>query len=248
MTVNTDARTMRACVLHDVRRLEVRDVLVPRPGPRDVLLRVRAVGLCGTDLHIYRGEANYNTDQCGRPVPFSRQPQILGHEIAGEVVSAGAEVKDLRVGDRVAVDQGLNCMSHGREALCEYCATGDSHQCETYAEHGITGLPGGMSEYSCILRRVRGRRARLRGGVLPSRLRQGRRRAGLSRVRADDPLVRSATRYIPEARHGLEGGAGTRRGLPAHPHHGVEGGFCLALAVEQEGVIGAAGDGPCVEP
>jgi 2-desacetyl-2-hydroxyethyl bacteriochlorophyllide A dehydrogenase len=150
MTVNTDARSMRACVLHDVRSLEVRDVPVPRPGPRDVLLRVRAVGLCGTDLHIYNGEANYNTDERGRPVPLAHQPQILGHEIAGEVVSAGAEVKDLRVGDHVAVDQGLNCMSRGREALCEYCATGDSHQCETYDEHGITGLPGGMSEYFCI--------------------------------------------------------------------------------------------------
>ncbi len=150
MNINTDARTMRACVLRDVRSLEVRDVPVPEPGPRDVLLRVRAVGLCGTDLHIYSGEANYNKDERGRPVPLARQPQILGHEIAGQVVEVGAEVQDLRVGDRVAVDQGLNCLSRGRESLCEYCATGDSHQCETYGEHGITGLPGGMSEYFCI--------------------------------------------------------------------------------------------------
>jgi L-iditol 2-dehydrogenase len=58
MTVKTNAEIMRACVLHDMRTLEVRDVTKPRPGPRDVLVRVEAVGLCGTDLHIYVGEAN----------------------------------------------------------------------------------------------------------------------------------------------------------------------------------------------
>jgi L-iditol 2-dehydrogenase len=141
---------MRACVLHDVRRLEVRDVPIPRPRPNDVLLRVAAVGLCGTDLHIYGGEANYNTDERGQPIPLSCQPQILGHEIAGEVVELGAAVRDLRLGDRVAVDQGLNCRSRDRTTLCEYCATGDSHQCDTYAEHGITGPPGGLAEYLAI--------------------------------------------------------------------------------------------------
>ena len=150
MMVKTDASLMRACVLSDARRLEVRRVPLPRPGPRDVLVRVAAVGLCGTDLHIYLGEANYNTDERGRPVPLAREPQILGHEIAGEVVAAGAGVSDLGVGDRVIVDQGLNCVSRGRASLCEYCATGDSHQCETYAEHGITGLPGGMAEYVSV--------------------------------------------------------------------------------------------------
>lgn len=147
---NSLCQSMRACVLDDIKHLEVCDVPVPRPGPRDVLVRVRAVGLCGTDLHIYAGEANYNTDERGQPIPLARQPQILGHEIAGEVVAVGAEVRDLREGDRVAIDQGLNCRSRDREALCEYCATGDSHQCEFYAEHGITGLPGGLAEYLAI--------------------------------------------------------------------------------------------------
>src|ERR1700687_2663855 len=150
MTGKADTKTMRACVLHDVRCLEVRDVPRPTPGPRDVLVRVVAVGLCGTDLHIYAGEANYNTDDRGQPVPLARQPQILGHEIAGEVVAARGEVKDLREGDRVAIDPGLHCVSRHRAALCEYCATGDSHQCEHYAEHGITGLPGGLAEFVAV--------------------------------------------------------------------------------------------------
>jgi len=145
-----DHRTMRACVLHDARRLDVREVPRPDPGPRDVLLRVSAVGLCGTDFHIVGGEANYNTDDHGRPVPLPRHPQILGHEIAGVVEATGAEVQDLREGDRVAIDQGLNCLSRRRDRLCEYCAAGDSHQCESYGEHGITGLPGGLAEYIAV--------------------------------------------------------------------------------------------------
>lgn len=141
---------MRACVLHDVESLEVRDVPQPEPGPGDVLVRVRAVGLCGTDVHIYRGEANYNMDQRGQRIPLGREPQILGHEMAGEVAQVGAGVEDLREGDRVALDQGLNCHSRSRGSLCEYCATGHSHQCEHYAEHGITSPPGGLAEFVAI--------------------------------------------------------------------------------------------------
>ncbi len=146
----SDSKTMRACVLHDVRRMDVCDVPRPEPGPRDVLLRVAAVGLCGTDLHIFGGEANYNTDERGQPIPLARSPQILGHEVSGVVEVTGSDVKDLRPGDRVIVDQGLNCVSRRRESLCEYCATGDSHQCEHYGEHGITGLPGGLAEYMAV--------------------------------------------------------------------------------------------------
>jgi L-iditol 2-dehydrogenase len=48
------------------------------------------------------------------------------------------------------IDQGLNCVSRRREVLCEYCATGNSHQCESYREHGITGLPGGLAEFIAV--------------------------------------------------------------------------------------------------
>jgi threonine dehydrogenase-like Zn-dependent dehydrogenase len=146
----TDANTMSACILYDGGRIEVRHVPRPQPGPRDVLVRVSAVGLCGTDVHIYRGEANYNFDSYGRPVPLARQPQILGHEITGVVEAVGPEAQGLSEGDRVAIDQGLNCMSRRREPRCEYCISGDSHQCEFYAEHGITGLQGGLAEYIAL--------------------------------------------------------------------------------------------------
>lgn len=141
---------MRAGVLCGVERVEVRDVPFPTVAPHEVLVRVSAVGLCGTDAHIFAGHANYNTDEYGQPIPFNLEPQILGHEISGRIEEVGGEVADLNIGDQVVVDQGLNCVSLRRTALCEYCRTGDSHQCEFYAEHGITGLPGGLAEFIAV--------------------------------------------------------------------------------------------------
>ena len=140
---------MRAAVLVDVGRIEVRDVPVFRPSPHEVLVRVTAVGLCGTDLHIVSGEANYNRDDTGRALPLSDHPQILGHEIVGVVEEFGAGVRDVARGTNVVIDQGRSCMSESRPP-CEYCFTGDSHQCEYYREHGITGLPGGFAEYVTV--------------------------------------------------------------------------------------------------
>jgi L-iditol 2-dehydrogenase len=141
---------MRAAVLDDVARMAVRAVDRPEPGPRDVLVRVAAVGLCGTDFHIFDGHANYQMDHRGHPIALRERPQILGHEIAGTIEAVGRDVHDLAVGDAVILDQGLNCSSAGRAPRCEYCATGDSHQCEHYGEHGITGLPGGLADYIVV--------------------------------------------------------------------------------------------------
>jgi len=144
------SQTMKASVLCDVHRLEVRDVPRPLISPYEVLIRVAAVGLCGTDVHIFSGHANYNTNEYGHAIPLALQPQILGHEITGVIEEVGRAVEDLREGDRVVVDQGLNCVSRRREILCEYCRTENSHQCEFYREHGITGLPGGLAEFIAV--------------------------------------------------------------------------------------------------
>ncbi len=137
---------MRACALVAPRRFELVDVNSPPLGPHDVRVRPAAVGVCGTDLHIASGEANFHLDARGEPIPLERAPQILGHEIAGTVLELGSAVRDVRVGARVVVDQGRNCASERRSPHCEYCASGDSHQCAHYREHGITGLPGGFAE------------------------------------------------------------------------------------------------------
>ena len=141
---------MRAAVLVGAGRIEIQDVPRLDPLPNEVVVRVQAVGLCGTDLHIASGEANYNLDEFGRQRALSQHPQILGHEITGEIVEAGAGARDVSIGDRVVIDQGRTCISDGLTPACEYCRSGDSHQCDHYREHGITGLPGGFAEFVTV--------------------------------------------------------------------------------------------------
>jgi L-iditol 2-dehydrogenase len=137
---------MRAAVLTAPGVIALREVPDPVRAPGDVLLRPIAVGVCGTDLHIFSGEGNYNLAPDGRALPLSTHPQILGHEIVAEVLDGGA----LPPRTRVVVDQGLNCRSRGRAVPCIYCSTGHSHHCAHYSEHGISGLPGGMAERLAI--------------------------------------------------------------------------------------------------
>lgn len=141
---------MRALVLEDVRRFELRDIPRPAPGDKEVLIKVGAVGICGTDLHIFHGLANYNRDLRGQAIPLREKPQILGHEFCGTVETVGSKVTKVKPGDRVVVDQLLNCLSQGRAPLCEYCETGDSHECEFGKELGITGLPGAFAEWVAV--------------------------------------------------------------------------------------------------
>jgi len=138
---------MKAALLKDVERLVVESISDPEVPPNEVLIGVRAVGVCGTDLHIYQGHGNWAFDAQGRAIPLAERPQILGHEFSGELLEVGREVKDLTQGDRVLCDQGRNCVSQGRWPRCEYCLSGNSHQCKYYGEHGITGLQGAMAEY-----------------------------------------------------------------------------------------------------
>ncbi len=141
---------MRALAVCAAEKMEVREIPAPELHPHQVLVKVGAVGLCGTDFHIYEGRANYNSDANGRLIPFEEQAQILGHEFCGTVIEAGSAVKGLKTGDRVSVDQGWNCYSHGESSLCEYCATGNSHQCARYLEHGIKGLQGALADYIAV--------------------------------------------------------------------------------------------------
>jgi threonine dehydrogenase-like Zn-dependent dehydrogenase len=141
---------MRALAIYGDEKMELREASLQRPGPREVVLKVGAVGFCGTDFHIYEGRANYNTDPSGIPIPTSIEPQILGHEFSGTVIEAGSEVTDLAAGDRVVVDQGLNCSSRAKEQWCEYCLTGNTHQCREYEEFGITGLQGALADFIVV--------------------------------------------------------------------------------------------------
>lgn len=117
--------TMRALVVLEPGRFEIRDVPIPEPGPNEVLARVRAVSICGTDVHLIRG------DYPGFWPPTF--PFIPGHEWAGEIVALGpgAERYGWQVGDRVAGT------SHDACGVCQKCAEGRYNLCENYGRPGL---------------------------------------------------------------------------------------------------------------
>ncbi len=128
----SEAATMHAVVLAEhggPERLRSERRPVPEMGPREALVRVRACGVCGHDLLARAGKI---------PMPV---PQVLGHEVAGEVVAVDSEVAGLSVGDRVALTPMMPC---GR---CEACLNGDSRTCRVRG--GLYGeqIPGGYAEY-----------------------------------------------------------------------------------------------------
>lgn len=120
---------MRAAIIEAPGKVSVSTVPDPAPGPREVVVAVASVGLCGTDLHILQGEF------------APTLPIVPGHEFAGEIVGIGREVTELAIGDRVAVDPSLHCHE------CRYCRIGRGNLCERWAAIGVTE-PGGAAEYA----------------------------------------------------------------------------------------------------
>ena len=128
----TEPKTMRAMVLEKPGQpLQWREVPMPQPGPEQVLLRVRACGVCRTDLHVVDGE-----------LPHPKLPLILGHEIVGTVAAAGSQVRQFRVGERLGVPWlGRTC------GVCRYCREGRENLCDNPGFTGYT-LDGGYAEYA----------------------------------------------------------------------------------------------------
>jgi 2-desacetyl-2-hydroxyethyl bacteriochlorophyllide A dehydrogenase len=120
--------TMRAAVVAGPGSFSIREFDLPAPGPGEALVRVRNCGICGSDLHFYRGD-------------FPAMPNlVMGHEIAGEVAAVGEGVSNVREGDRVAVEPLIVC---GR---CAYCRSGSYQLCPERKLLG-TFAPGGFAEY-----------------------------------------------------------------------------------------------------
>ncbi|GLY48799.1 zinc-dependent alcohol dehydrogenase family protein [Lentzea sp. NBRC 102530] len=120
---------MKAAVITGVGSVEVTTVDDPKCGPREVVVDVAACGLCGTDLHILQGEF------------APTLPVVPGHEFAGTIVEIGAQVNELQVGDRVAVDPSLYCFE------CRMCRNGMNNLCERWAAIGVT-TAGGAAEFA----------------------------------------------------------------------------------------------------
>jgi 2-desacetyl-2-hydroxyethyl bacteriochlorophyllide A dehydrogenase len=122
---------MQAVVIENINDFRVKELPEPTPGVGEVVIRVAACGLCGTDLHILKGEY---------PSTF---PLVPGHEFSGTVERIGAEVAELNVGDRVCVDPNIYC---GR---CSYCRVGQVHLCERLNPIGVQ-RDGGFAEYCAV--------------------------------------------------------------------------------------------------
>jgi propanol-preferring alcohol dehydrogenase len=124
--------TMKAAIVKQFGKpLVIEDVPVPQPGPGEVLVKVKACGVCHTDLHAASG------DWPVKPVP----PFIPGHEAAGIVAALGPGVKNLKVGDAVGV-----AWLHDACMACEYCETGWETLCEHQHNTGYS-VNGGFAEY-----------------------------------------------------------------------------------------------------
>src|SRR3954453_5636130 len=135
---------MRALRFHAAHDLRIEEVAEPsHPGPGDVVVRVVTCGICGTDLHEYMA-GPIVTPVEPHPLTGAQNPQILGHEFAGEVVAVGPGVTRVAEGDRVAIMPLAYC------GQCAYCRRGLQHLCATMGCVGLSHAWGGMAELATV--------------------------------------------------------------------------------------------------
>jgi len=132
---------MKALMLEDYNKLEYVDVAMPEYGPNDLLIRVKACGICGSDIHGMDGSS-------GRRIP----PLIMGHEAAGIVAEIGEKVTDFQIGDRVTFDSMIVC------GICYFCRKGESNLCESRRVLGVSPgeyrQHGAFAEYVVVPRQI----------------------------------------------------------------------------------------------
>ena len=125
---------MKALVFKDVGKIELDEIPIPHATqPDDVLLKVAAVGICGSDIKILEGKHHY------------KENTVLGHEFCGEVVEVGTHVKYVKLGDRVAIDNNIRC------GFCSFCRMGLSSQCVEIKTTALGVMrDGGYAEYCLV--------------------------------------------------------------------------------------------------
>ena len=126
--------TMKALVYKDVGKLVLEDRALPHvKDPDDVLLKVKRVGICGSDVKILEGKHHVRPDT------------VLGHEFCGEVVEVGTHVTHFKVGDRVAIDNNIRC------GFCSFCRMGLTSQCVDIKTSALGVMrDGGYAEYCLV--------------------------------------------------------------------------------------------------
>src|SRR3954452_11604108 len=132
---------MKALLLTEYKKLELTDIPVPEIGPEEVLIRVRACGICGSDVHGYDGST-------GRRIP----PVVMGHEASGVIEQAGSDVQGLKEGDRVALDAMISC------GKCRFCRRGEMNLCDNRQVLGVScgdyRRHGAFAEYVAVPARI----------------------------------------------------------------------------------------------
>ncbi|MCD8337758.1 MAG: NAD(P)-dependent alcohol dehydrogenase [Lachnospiraceae bacterium] len=125
--------TMKTAVMTDIRKVEIQRRPIPVPKEDEVLVKIEYVGICGSDLHYY---------EAGRIGNFIVEPPfVLGHEAGGTVVEVGGNVKNLKVGDRVALEPGKTC------GHCEFCKQGKYNLCKDVVFFATPPVDGVFQEY-----------------------------------------------------------------------------------------------------
>ena len=120
---------MKQAVMTSPGVIEFREVPVPKPGPEEVLIRVRRIGVCGSDIHVRHGRH-----------PFTSYPVVQGHEFSGVIEAVGKRVRGLRPGRKVTATPQIVC---GR---CAPCRRGDYHICDVLRVQGFQA-PGCAQEF-----------------------------------------------------------------------------------------------------
>lgn len=124
--------SMNTLVCQEPKKLHWEKRQIPIPGDDEVLIKIKAVGICGTDIHAWGGNQ-----------PFFSYPRVLGHEICGEIIGLGKNILNLKSGQQVAVIPYVACRH------CPACLSGQTNCCENISVIGVH-RDGGFSEYLCV--------------------------------------------------------------------------------------------------
>ena len=120
---------MKAVVYYGPKKFVIEELVKPTAGHGEVVIKPRAVSICGSDLSAYK-----------KATPRRKPPLVMGHEVTGDIVEVGPEVTDIRVGDRVAIQPLQSCDE------CVYCHEGKPNLCQSKKVLGID-FPGAYAEY-----------------------------------------------------------------------------------------------------
>ena len=124
---------MKVGMLEDTYKVVVKEVGDLSPGPDELLIKTKYAGICGSDLHSFKGIH-----------PFRKAPVVLGHELSGTIARVGKAVKGFCVGDRVTVMPLVACKN------CPQCERGNENVCLNKTVPGIKGWQGTFAEYAAV--------------------------------------------------------------------------------------------------